>query len=61
MKTLKMTVELTYDDTMWHRDDEEDRAWFFNEVLLGADLQLGDVGDVGDMIGDIKVLTVEES
>jgi hypothetical protein len=60
MKTLKMTVELIYDDSLWHRDDGEDRAWFFNEVLLGGDLQLGDVGDVGDMIGDIKVLTVEE-
>jgi hypothetical protein len=59
MKTLKMTVELTYDDSLWHVNDKEDKTWFFDEVLFGPDLQLGDFGDVGDMLGDIRVLTVE--
>jgi hypothetical protein len=55
MKTLKMTVEFTYDDSIWHGDSEEDKDWFFDSILFGPDLQLGEFGDVGDMLGDIKV------
>jgi 6-phosphogluconate dehydrogenase (decarboxylating) len=56
MKTLKMTVELTYDDELMHGGDSKfGKDWFFYEVLEGPDLQLVDFGDVGDVLGTIKV------
>lgn len=37
MKTIKLEIELTYDDVSWHAGDEipEDKNFFYNEVLLG--------------------------
>lgn len=56
MKTIKMTVEFTYDEEMIHGlDSELGQDWFLHEVLEGPDLQLLDVGDVGDVLGTIKV------
>jgi hypothetical protein len=56
MKTLKMTVELTYDDELMHSNDEEAENWFFNDILGGNNLILMDRGDLGDDLGDIKIL-----
>tara|TARA_R110000737_G_scaffold64473_6_gene92215 strand:+ start:7967 stop:8149 length:183 start_codon:yes stop_codon:yes gene_type:complete len=56
MKTLKMTVEFTYDEEMIHGlESELGKDWFFHEILEGPDLKLLDVGDVGDVLGTIKV------
>ena len=57
MRTIRMTIDLTYDDTVWHGDDEESIAWF-KKLLWGDDLQLGDFGEAGDTIGRVKVLEV---
>jgi hypothetical protein len=38
-----------------HGDDEDAIEWF-NGILHGDDLQLGDFGDLGDMIGAVKVV-----
>lgn len=35
MKTVKMLVELTYDNDMMHEDDADGIAWFNDEVLGG--------------------------
>lgn len=54
-KTIRLTVDLTYNPDTMHGDDEDSIEWF-NKILLGDDLQLGDFGDLGDMIGSIKVV-----
>tara|TARA_R110000824_G_scaffold382084_1_gene575162 strand:+ start:59 stop:244 length:186 start_codon:yes stop_codon:yes gene_type:complete len=56
MKTIKMTVEFTYDDESMHGDDTVAEDWFFNDILGGNDLILMDRGDLGDDLGDIKIL-----
>ena len=60
MKTARMTVELSYDeDAMYSGDDEQARAWFFNEILRSNELLLHSV-EVGDTLGTIRVISVEE-
>jgi len=61
MKTLKMVVELTYDDNTMHDDIQESIDWFRNDILLqeceGDGLILHS-NDLGDSIGEIKVLQI---
>ena len=59
MKTIRLTVDLTYDQEVMHGDDEEAIAWF-NGILAGKDLMLGDFGELGDMIGSVKVVTQQD-
>ena len=58
MKTIRLTVDLTYDDQTWHGDDEESIEWF-HKIIMGEDLQLGDFGEAGDMIATVKVISTE--
>ena len=39
MKTVKMLVELTYDNDMMHEDDADGIAWFNDEVLGGYKIE----------------------
>jgi hypothetical protein len=59
MKTIRLTVDLTYDQEVMHGDDEQAIAWF-NGILAGKDLLLGDFGELGDMIGSVKVVTQQD-
>ena len=34
MKSLKLEIELTYDDAWMHGDEPEEREWFLNDVLM---------------------------
>ena len=62
MKTLRLTVELTYDDELWHGPDKEPTRWFNEDILLcNKDLTLDDRGDAGDTIGSINVIYIEET
>jgi hypothetical protein len=54
-KTIRLLIDLTYNQDIMHGDDEEAIEWF-NDILLGDNLQLGDFGDLGDMIGFVKVV-----
>ena len=54
-KTIRLLIDLTYNQDIMHGDDEESIEWF-NEILLGDNLHLGDFGDLGDMIGSVKVV-----
>jgi len=60
MKTIRLTIDLTYEDDVTHGDDLDAIEWF-KSILLGDDLQLGDFGDLGDMIGDVKVIEIWEN
>jgi hypothetical protein len=55
MRTIRLTVDLTYDEQVMHGDEPEEIEWF-TRMLLGDDLELGDFGDLGDMIGSVKVV-----
>jgi hypothetical protein len=55
MRTIRLTIDLTYDERVMHGSEPESIEWF-KGILLGDDLQLGDFGDLGDMIGSVKVV-----
>ena len=58
MKTMRLEIELTYDDMLMHGDDEEERAWFFNDLLMKPqDLALFS-NEIGDVVGDVKVVRI---
>ena len=54
-KTIRLTIDLTYDPEIMHGDDPEAIEWF-QGILSGDNLQLGEFFDVGDMIGTVKVV-----
>ena len=56
MKTVKMLVELTYDNDMMHEDDADGIAWFNDEVLGGEVVVWSN--EIGDELGFIKVLEI---
>lgn len=62
MAKLRLVIELEYDAEMMHGGDAdaEARRWFMEDVLMGSCLSLNDNGDLGDQIGSVKVLKVEE-
>ena len=55
MRTIRLTVDLTYNEQVMHSNEPEEIEWF-KSILLGDHLQLGDFGDLGDMIGSVKVV-----
>jgi hypothetical protein len=59
MKTIKMLIELTYDDKIMHGDDVKEKEWFYNEILLCKEntLRLHD-NEIGDDIGDVRVVEI---
>jgi len=57
MKTIKLTVELKYDDKMMHGDDKESIDWFYNYILKKDKLFLHS-NEIGDEVGTIKVLNI---
>jgi hypothetical protein len=60
MKTIKLTIELTYNDKFMHGNDKESIEWFYNDILKSRkknDLILHS-NDIGDEIGTVKVLTI---
>ena len=54
-RTIRLTIELTYDAESMHGDDPDARKWF-KDMLHGDDLQLADFGELGDMIGKVRVV-----
>ena len=56
MKTIKMLVELTYDNNIMHEDDADSIAWFNDEVLNGEVVAWSN--EIGDELGFIKVLEI---
>ena len=54
MKTIKLDVELTYDEDLMYGEDKDAKEWFFKDVLSGG-LSLHS-NEIGDSVGSIKVL-----
>jgi hypothetical protein len=59
MKTLRLEIELTYDDDIMHggNSDTVAKDWFINDVL-GGELDLVDKIELGDDIGKVKVISI---
>lgn len=58
MITVKIELELTYDDDIAHGTDGVATDWFYNDILRGDHLALWDEGELGDRIGKAQVLTI---
>lgn len=58
MRIIKLEAELTYDDALSHGTDREAERWFYNDILRGEHLTLNDNGELGDSIGEVKVLHI---
>ena len=56
MKTLRMVIDLTYDEQVMHADDPGAIRWF-NELLNHPDGKLMLYSsDLGDHIGEVEVV-----
>ena len=58
MKTLKLEIQLTYDDESMYVDDEEGRDWFLNDVLMDPEGLTLFSNEIGDVVGDVKVVRI---
>ena len=56
MKTIRLEIELTYDDDLMHGADSESLAWF-QQLLRGEDEErlILHSNEIGDEIGDVRV------
>jgi len=62
MKKLRLTVELEYDDSSWHGNDDDSVSWFRDCILMQNIDNSGELllhsNEVGDTVGEVKVLTI---
>lgn len=61
MRTIRLEIELTYDDEIMHcgERDQEAKAWFYHNVLLEPlDRLILHSDDIGDAIGEVNVLSI---
>lgn len=57
MKTIKLEIELEYDDELMHGNDDEATDWFNNEILIGdKGLLLLHSNEIGDCVGKVRGL-----
>lgn len=57
MKTIRVTAEITYDDTiMYDENDQEAKQWF--DGILKGNGNLIHSNEIGDTLGDIKILSI---
>jgi hypothetical protein len=54
MKKINLNIELEYDDTMMHGDDQDAIDWFNDEVMT-QELELFS-HHIGDFIGKVTVI-----
>lgn len=54
-KTIRLVVDLTYNADIMHGDCEDAIEWF-KGILQGDNLHLSEFGDLGDIIGSVKVV-----
>ena len=62
MKTLRMLVDLTYDESIMHEDTAEEQDWFFHNVLAnnnGGEQLILHSNFIGDEVGEIKIIKIE--
>jgi len=62
MKKLRLTCDLEYDAEVMHGGDAnaEAKAWFMG-LLMGGTLVLHENDEIGDAIGEVRVISVEDT
>jgi len=59
MRTIKLEIELTYDNEGMHDDDKEGIGWFHNDILLGEKgALLLHSNEIGDAVGEVKCIKI---
>lgn len=63
MKTIRLEIELTYDDELTHsgEKDQECKELFYDCLLFPQDRLTLFSNEIGDEMGDVKVLSVDNS
>ena len=59
MKTIKLSIELEYDDAVMHGDDNESKAWFYHDILFGEKLIVHS-NEIGDTVGHITKCSIND-
>jgi hypothetical protein len=60
MKKIKMVVQLEYDESIIHGDDQDGIDWFYDEILhAGVGQLLLHSNSIGDTVGKVCVISVE--
>lgn len=57
MKKILVTAVLTYDDETMHGNDPDAERWFFRLLLDPEDRLLLHSNELGDEIGDVRVIS----
>ena len=60
MRTIRMVIDLTYDEDITHGTDHGCRDWFYNEILRDeceGGLLLHS-NEIGDEIGTVRVVKI---
>ena len=63
MRTIRLEIELTYDDDIMHggERDQESKAWFYHQLLHPEDRLILHSNDIGDEVGEVNVLSIANS
>lgn len=58
MKTIRLTIDFTYDDELMYGgiENQADKDWFRYDILEGKFLSLYESHDIGDTIGTVRVV-----
>lgn len=51
---VKMTIEVELEDDMYNLDDDNERLWLENEILVGDGNLILHSNDIGDSVGVVK-------
>jgi hypothetical protein len=63
MKTLRLIVDLTYDEQIMHGEDKESIDWFFENVMRNNTVNeqlILHSNYIGDEVGEIKLIEIME-
>jgi hypothetical protein len=60
VKTIRLEIELTYDDDVMHcgDEDQEEKEWFYSCLLRPQDRLILFSNEIGDEIGEVRVLSI---
>jgi hypothetical protein len=63
VKTIRLEIELTYDDDAMHcgETDQEAKELFYNLLLFPQDRLILHSNDITDEVGDVKVLSITDN
>lgn len=56
MKTVRLLIDLTYDDKLLYGNDPDGIRWFEEEVLGSKNLTLFERGELDDDVGEVKIV-----